>query len=167
PRRHATRLSLLSSMPDRPERPLADEYKRYFRELGSNIGMQDELNAPGKFAPYLKKSLLVRQTVVERISVDKLNIITERYDPSPRYDLVVVTNVFPYFNATELLLALSNIASMMAEGGYLIHNESRAQLSSMTETLGLPMLQARTVLIASGQGAPLFDGMAIHRKTER
>src|SRR5262249_52453800 len=28
PRRHATRLSLLSSMPDRPERPLADEYKR-------------------------------------------------------------------------------------------------------------------------------------------
>jgi hypothetical protein len=167
PTRHATQLSLLSSLPDRTQRPLTDEYKRYFRELGSNIGTQAPLKLPERFEPYLKKSLLVRQAVAERISVDQLNIITERYEPSPRYDLVVVTNVFPYFNATELLLALSNIASMMAEGGYLMHNESRTLLSSVTETLGLPLLQARTVLIASGQGAPLFDGVAIHRKTER
>src|SRR5262249_5843611 len=79
PRRHTTELSLLSSIPDRPERPLADEYKRYFREFGSSIGMQAPLDVPGKFAPYLKKSLLVRQEVVQRISVGKLNIITERY----------------------------------------------------------------------------------------
>jgi hypothetical protein len=99
------------------------------------------------------------------VSVDFLNITSERYDPSPGYDLVVVTNVFPYFEKTELLLALANISSMMSEGGYLIHNELQTFPREFLLPLGLPLEEARTVLIAKSESAPLFDGVAIHRKT--
>jgi hypothetical protein len=75
-----------------------------------------------------------------------------------------VTNVFAYFKATELLFALTNLAAMMKEGGYLIHNELQAVPSSFATPLGLALKQTRTVLIASGQGSPLFDGTVIHRK---
>ena len=46
-----------------------------------------------------------------------------------RYDLIVVTNVFPYLSDSELLLAMSNIARMLNPGGILIHNEPRPVLA--------------------------------------
>jgi len=165
PKRQVRQLSILSGVADSAAHPLSDEYQDYFRGLGRSIGEEAALEVPGDFTSHLKKSLRVRAEVAERVSADRLNIITERYDPAPGYDLVIVTNVFPYFNDTELLLALSNISSMMAEGGYLLHNEMRDAISPLAATLGLPPIQARTVLIAAGKVAPLYDGVAIHRKT--
>jgi chemotaxis methyl-accepting protein methylase len=119
----------------------------------------------------LKKSLRIGPEVTGKINADRLNIITERFERSdgstPNYDLVVVTNVFPYFNPTELLFALTNISAMLAEGGYLIHNELQTVPSSFITPLGLPLRQARTVLIASSENAPLFDGVAIHEKAKK
>jgi hypothetical protein len=161
------RLSLISGVGDSAARPLADDYKNYFRALGNSIGSESTLEVPGKLAAHLKKSLRVRPEIVRRISADRFNVITERYDPSPGFDLVVVTNVFPYFKPAELLLALDNIAAMTAAGGHLIHNELQAVPASFTEAAGLPIVQARTVLIAAAKDAPLFDGVAIHRKVRR
>jgi hypothetical protein len=53
---------------------------------------------------------------------------------------------------------------MMAEGGYLIHNELQPDISSFVIPLGLPVQLARTVLIAPGGDIPLYDTIAIHRK---
>jgi hypothetical protein len=161
------RLSLISGVGDSASRPLADDYTDYFRSLGNSIGSEISVEMPGILAAHLRKSLRVRPEIIRRISADRLNIITERYEPSPGFDLVVVTNVFPYFKPGEMLLALNNIAAMTSAGGYLIHNELQAVPASFTEAAGLPLVQARTVLIAADKVAPLFDGVAIHRKVRR
>jgi CheR methyltransferase, SAM binding domain len=157
-------LSILSGITETAARPLTGEFKDYFRRLGKSIGVEADLKLPAAYDSHLKKTLRIDPRISEMISVDRLNIITERYKPAPNYDLVVVTNVFPYFKPAELIFALANIAAMMAEGGYLIHNELQTVPSSVVTPLSLPLELARTVLIAPGGGAPLYDGVAIHRK---
>src|SRR5262249_14231327 len=158
-------LSILSGVDDSVGRPLSEDYKSYFRNLGGSIGDESAINVPSEMladlASRFKKSLRIRPEITGRINADRLNIITERFErsdgPTPNYDLVVVTNVFPYFGPTELLFALTNISAMLAEGGYLIHNELQTVPSFFITPLGLPLRQARTVLIASSESAPLFD----------
>lgn len=163
-RRSGFPLSLLSGVGDSPDRPLTDDFKDYFRKLGRNIGVEAPLEVPERYRAHLKKAVQVRPEVARMISAGRLNIITERYEAPAQYDLVVITNVFPYFDAPELALALANIAAMMADGGRLIHNELQAVPSSVAAALGIPLQQARTVLIAANERLPLFDGIAIHRK---
>jgi hypothetical protein len=55
----------------------------------------------------------------------------------------------------------------MADGGYLVHNELQTIPADFVTPLGLPLQQTRTVMIASGGNAPLFDGVAVHRKVSR
>ncbi len=157
-------LRVFTGLADTPAHPLTDDFKTYFNELGCSIGGSIPFSAPAEFRSRLTKSILVQSELIERIDAEKLNIITERYANSPKYDLVVVTNVFPYFNQIELLLALTNISRMIEAGGYLIHNELQSIPSLFVQAVGLPLAQARTVLIASGDSAPLFDGIAVHQK---
>lgn len=164
PQRKAVELALLSGIADTPERPLAADYKDYFRRFGLSIGSAETLDVPPIFSTRLRKRLRVSPSLAASVTAGKLNIITERYEPSPQYDLVVVTNVFPYFNAKELLLAAANVTAMMRPGGYLLHNEPRGELKLFTSQLGAPLLQSRTVLISEDKHAPLFDGVAIHQK---
>ena len=165
--RSDVRLSILSGIKESAAHPIAEDYKSYFQSFGKSIGAESKLEVPSHLSAHLSKSLRIDQEVVRTISVDRLNIVTERYADSPSFDLVVVTNVFPYFSAPELLFALTNISSMMAAGGYLVHNELQTVPSTFVTALGLPLRQARTVMITSDKVTPLFDGVAIHQKTPR
>lgn len=149
PKRRERRLTLLLEWND-------PEYVEYFRGLGRSVGTETAI--PGG------KSLLVSKELTERVAADKLNIIAERYDPPRQYDLIVATNVLVYFNNTELLLALSNIHSMLAGGGILIHNELRPEVEQFSAALRFPVLQARTLRLSQGTARPLFDSFVIHRK---
>lgn len=160
-----TRLQLLSGVPEREDRPFTPEYREYFSRLGAHIGQEDRLALPPGVSRHLGKSVDVRPEVVRRITADRLNIVTERYDPSPAYDLVVVTNVFSYFDPAAQVLALSNIEAMLKEGGYLIHNEPQSSLVAAADRLGLSLADARTVALAAHPQAALFDRVVIHRKT--
>ena len=65
------------------------------------------------------------------------------------------------------MLAMSNIAGMLAPGGVFLHNEARPALGGITAALGLPFEQSRHAVIANVRGAPapLFDSVWLHRKT--
>jgi hypothetical protein len=91
--------------------------------------------------------------------------VTERLD-APAFDLIVATNILPYFDDVELMLAMSNIAGMLGPGGVFLHNEARPVLGEITDALGLPFDQSRHVVIASVRGAPapLYDSVWVHRK---
>jgi len=155
PRRQERRLALVSRTKD----PL---FAEYFRSLGRHIGSEAALgNLPAR---YQGKSLAISKSVADRIRADRLNILTERYDPPPQYDLAVVTNVLVYFNNAELLLALSNIHSMLREGGYLIHNELRVEVEACGRMLGLAPVQARSLRLTVEGEKPLFDAFVILRK---
>ena len=94
--------------------------------------------------------------------------MTERLDGKP-FDLVIATNILPYFDDGELMLAMSNIAAMLAPGGVFLHNEARPVVGDMTAAVGLPFEQSRHVVIATVRGAPapLFDSVWLHRKTKQ
>ena len=52
------------------------------------------------------------------------------------------------------MLALTNIAAMLAPGGVFLHNEARPSMHDMTTALGLPVEQSRHAVIATVRGAP-------------
>jgi hypothetical protein len=166
-RRLPTTLRIVSGVPERDDRRFTPAYRRYFEELGASIGRQTSLALPPELAGHLGKSLAVDPAVAAAITAAELNVLTERYDPSPSYDLAIVTNVFSYFDPAQQALALSNIEAMLRPGGYLVHNEPQTALVSAAARLGLAMTDARTVLLAAHREAPLFDRVVIHRKAER
>ncbi len=145
---------------------LAPEFARYFQELGGAIGTPAPVPAlPPEFDSHLKKVIAVRRQVAQAVSVWPLDIVTGRLNEGPVFDLVVVTNVFSYFDSTELALALVNINAMMKPGAYLLHNEPRQQMESLGRTIGLVPVQSGTLQIsASGVKPPLFDTFVIQRK---
>jgi len=102
--------------------------------------------------------------LARNVTAAEMNILTERYDPSPGYDLVVATNILVYFNQQELRLALANICSTLRPGGYLVHNELRPEVESIARELNLAPVQARTIQMSAGAGKPLLDGIVIHRR---
>jgi len=130
-------------------------YREYFRRLGASIG-EVEVDGPWE------KTIRVRKQIAASVAAGKFNVITEL--GSGGYDLVVATNVLLYFNNAELLLALANLQSMLAPGGYLVHNEFRPEIDGYAEAAGLTPVQARTIRVAAGMKSPLYDGFAIYRK---
>jgi hypothetical protein len=163
--RQVTELSVLSGLTDTSTQPLSDDYRRYFREFGARIGRPLPRPRPGgRHENRLFKSLRIDEAIAQRITADRLNIITERYVSPHKYDLVIVTNVFPYFADIELALALGNIAAMLRDGGYLVHNEGRALLPVLAGASGLKLLQMRSLVIAPHDRTAVRDAVWIHRK---
>ena len=159
------RLDLVTGLAERNGLRFSDDFRDYFRRLGSGIGVVGNRELPPSLAGHLGKQVEVDSRLRGVLTVGRLNIIAERYDPSPRFDLIVVTNVFPYFETgLELPLAVANMAAMMAPGGRLIHNELGIMGESVFSAVGLPIEQVRTLLIASAPDRPLYDGVVIHRK---
>lgn len=176
--RQVTELSVLSGIGGTPGRPLMDGYRQYFQDFGTRIGEPSDQAPPAGLQGRLFKSIRIDEALARRLRADRLDIVTERYRSAPNYDLVVVTNVFTYFGDTELALALANIASMLRDGGYLVHNETRPVLAGLADTQGLKPVHLRSVLIAApartrasaGATEPagsLYDTLWIHRKTPK
>lgn len=161
PRRKNKTLTLLSGLAHDQNHQLTADYQAYFRGFGKFIGTEQAVPPNDFLTNHLRKAVLINPDIAARISADKLNIITERYVAAPNYDLVIVTNVFPYFDDTQLALALSNIAAMMRPGAYLLHNEARPLPAQAVQ---LPLRQAQTILLAKGPRGDFFDGVAIHQK---
>jgi CheR methyltransferase, SAM binding domain len=175
-------LTLLSGVGDSDSLSLQDDFRRYFQDLGRSIGSAATLPAqlpssPGPELPsarvsrprgyhgHLRKSIAVRPEASRVVDGAALNVVTERLADGP-YDLVIATNIFPYFDDVSLAMALTNIAAMLAPGGVLLHNEPRPLLRELTTELGLPLAHARTAIIATVRGAPpLYDSAFVHRKS--
>jgi chemotaxis methyl-accepting protein methylase len=106
----------------------------------------------------------VRAEAARTLDAEPLDIVTARFKPSA-FDLIIATNILPYFDDTQLVLAMTNIAGMLAPGGVFLHNEARPVLGELTDALGLPYQQSRQGIIASVRGAPaLSDTVWLHRK---
>jgi hypothetical protein len=171
PQSQPIRLFLLTGIAENASTHFADDYRAYFTSLGHAIGVEEPwpfaAASANASAQRLRKALRIAPELAQHLAARVGNIVTDR-SPTPSaalYDIIIVTNVFPYLNDTELLLALANIASQLAPGGFLIHNEPRPLLFSTATALGLPITQARTVLIATKtNGQHLYDAIWLHRR---
>jgi SAM-dependent methyltransferase len=126
------------------------EYRRYFSSLGGAIGTKNG------------STIHVDVDVARAIRAGRRNIMTDRWEAA--YDLAIATNVLVYFSSDELALAVANIGAMLRPGGWFLHNELRPEVDELAAAAGLEAVQARTVRIAEGRTAPLFDSFALYRK---
>jgi SAM-dependent methyltransferase len=143
---------------------LSDDYREYFQALGNRISVRGEGSGAATSTGQLGKKVRVRPEIARLVRAERLDVVTERLDEPP-FDLVIATNILPYFDDTELMLAMTNIARMLAPGGVFLHNEGRPILGEIGEALGMPFEQSRHATIAHVKGAPpLGDSVWLHRR---
>jgi hypothetical protein len=161
------KLTLVSGIGESPTLSIAEEYRDYFTRLGRSVGTVMG-GAVGSAPGHLRKTLSIGSPAARALSAEALDVVTERLD-GPPFDLVIATNILPYFDEVELMLAMSNVAGMLAPGGVFLHNEARPILQDITREVGMPVEQSRHAVIASvtGAPAPLFDSVWLHRKAVR
>jgi SAM-dependent methyltransferase len=165
-------LTLSSEIRENDNITLAPAYREYFGRVGDAIGQvlpaaAGTTRRPGDPGPTLQKRLRVTSAAARVLAATQLDIVSDRLEGEP-FDLIVATNILPYFDDPGLMLAMSNIAGMLAPGGVFLHNESRAALQEISRAVGLPFQQSRQVIIATvrGAAAPLFDSVYLHVKGE-
>ena len=160
-------LTLVSEIRETDTVTLSAGYREYFGQLGKAIADDDPPR--GGIATlvqgHLRKTVRVGKPAAGTLAAATLDVVTERLD-APAFDLIVATNILPYFDDVELALAMSNVAGMLAPGGVFLHNEARPVLGEITDALGVPFQQSRHVNIATVRGAPapLFDSVWLHRR---
>ena len=162
-RTRAPSLRLVSGIAETGTVGFSPEYRDYFSGLGRAIGKADaSATAP---AGHLGKLVSVGPDVARTLEPAALDIVTERLDAQP-FDLVVATNILPYFDEVEVSLALGNISAMLAPGGIFLHNDMRRSLPEIAAAAGLSFVQSRQAIIASVRGAPapLGDSVWVYRK---
>ena len=159
-------LTLISEIQASETITLSPEYREYFARLGSRIGGDDPaaVGDTGRSAA-LRKTVRVRTEAAQSLRAQQLDIVTERLT-GDAFDLVIATNILPYFDDRELMLALANISAMLAARGAFLHNERRPIMEELTAALGMPVEQSRHAVIATvrGASAPLFDSVWVHRR---
>jgi hypothetical protein len=158
-------LALVSEIGESETITLSAEYRAYFAQLGGAIGTitpAPAVNPSG--SGHLRKTVHVGAKAATTLTAATLDIVTERLD-GPAFDLIIATNILPYFDDVQLMLAMGNVSGMLAPGGVFLHNEARPVLGDITDALGLQFEQSRHVVIATVRGAaPLSDSVWIHRK---
>jgi hypothetical protein len=169
-------LTLVSGIREGNGVTLSSDYREYFALLGHAIGTvttSDE-HSPVRSAGHLLKTVQVGDKAARALSAVLLDIVAERLD-APGFDLIVATNILPYFDDVELTLAMSNVTSMLAPGGVFLHNEPRPLIGDITGALGAPYEQSRQVVIASVRdtastgsvrAGSLVDSVWLHRKMQ-
>jgi hypothetical protein len=160
------RLQLSTDIVEKDGLTFSREYREYFADLGTYLSSPPAaIRAVEDDEGRLRKSVQVSAALARVLRADPLDIVTERLTTAP-FDLVIATNILPYFDDRQLALAASNISAMLAPGGVFLHNEARPILGDLTTALGLPFEQSRHAVIASVKGAPapLFDSIFIHVK---
>jgi Nodulation protein S (NodS) len=155
------RLRLQTSVTEVGGVRFADEFRRYFTGLGAAIGESGPPETPVRGR--LAKTLDVASAVTHGLGAAALDVVVDRL--ADRFDIVVVTNVFPYLNDEELTLAVVNIGAMLAPGGVLIHNEPRPVIGRAAAAIGLSPIHTQSTVIASVEGspAPISDAVWMHR----
>lgn len=129
----------------------SEDYRQYLDTLGRAIGTREG------------QRIVLSAAAVSAVSARALDVVLDRTPLEA--DLVVITNVLPYIDDRELGPALANIAALLAPAGVLLHNEARPEVGAVADAIGLPLVQARTAVLATVRGAaPLYDSAFIHRK---
>lgn len=97
-------------------------WQRFATAIGSNV---EPLPLPSQVQNASRRAVRIRPEVVTLLDPMSLDIVLQRQDlpADQRYDLVIATNVFIYYDAFEQALALSNIESMLASGGVFLTND--------------------------------------------
>jgi hypothetical protein len=103
------------------------ELVAYWKEVGDRIGAVGQTDAPVAGGNLRLRTIRVQPQIVSQIQAEDLNIVVQRV-ADRRFDLIVATNVFVYYDVLDQALALSNVESMLGPGAFLLSNNSLLEL---------------------------------------
>jgi hypothetical protein len=98
----------------------------YWRRLGDRIGSTaTPMPVPPQIQNVDRRAIRIRPEIVTALDPQSLNIISQHEEaPSgQRFDLIVATNIFLYYDRFEQALALLNMQSMLNPGGVVLSND--------------------------------------------
>ena len=98
----------------------------YWRSLGDRVGAEvAPITPPNELQGLDARAVRIRPDVLLRLQSVDLNIVLERTNlaEADRFDLMVGTNIFIYYDAFERSLALENAGAMLKRGGLLLTND--------------------------------------------
>jgi len=134
--------------------PFNPEYLRgfnsYWQALGSEIGEQVKpVPVPLQLEQDVHmRAISVRPQIALRITPVDMNIVFQRMTASTaaeKFDLIIGTNIFIYYDAFEQSLARANLAAMLKPGGMVLSNDLLAdQAPSKLEEAHRTTIEVRT-----------------------
>ena len=98
----------------------------YWRRLGDRVGSKTTpMPAPSQIQNIDRRAVQIRPEIVKLLQPQPLNVISQHVEApaGKRFDLIVATNVFLYYDRFELALAMLNVESMLNTGGVLLSND--------------------------------------------
>jgi len=113
-------------LPREIDRPWPADLIAYWRSLGDRVGTEvAPIIPPNVFQGLETRAVRIRPDVVLSLQPVDLNIVLERINlaEADRFDLIVGTNIFIYYDAFERSLALENAGAMLKRGGLLLTND--------------------------------------------
>jgi len=115
-------------LPLDPDVPWSPDVLAYWKTAGDRIGTATAstpvtLNG----AKVNVRTLTVRPSVAARVDADDVDVVVQRIDQA-RFDLIVATNVFIYYDVLDQALAMANVRAMLRTGGFLVTNNALLEL---------------------------------------
>jgi SAM-dependent methyltransferase len=113
-------------LPRQAAPPWPPDLIAYWRSLGDRVGTEvAPIRPPEMFQGLETRAVRIRPDVVLACEPVDLNIVLERINlpEADRFDLMVATNIFIYYDAFERSLALENAGAMLKTGGLLLTND--------------------------------------------
>src|SRR5579871_929578 len=110
-------------LPRQIEHPWPADLIAYWRSLGDQVGAEVAPIRPPEAVE--TRAVRIRPDVVLAVQPADLNIVLERINlpEAERFDLMIGTNIFIYYDQFERSLALENAGAMLKHGGLLLTND--------------------------------------------
>lgn len=107
-------------------RPWPDALTTYWKSFGDRVAKPvAPIRPPGILQDLETRAVEIRPGVVLACEPADLDIIVQRLNlpAADRFDLIVATNIFVYYDPFEQSLALENSGAMLKPGGLLLTND--------------------------------------------
>ncbi|MBV8728739.1 MAG: hypothetical protein JO336_02915 [Acidobacteriia bacterium] len=124
--RAAKGVGYVVQLPHEVSRRWPAELIAYWNSLGDQVGSAASPIRPPAIFPGLEtRAVSIRPEVVRACEPVDLDIVLERLNlaAGDRFDLMVGTNIFVYYDSFQQTLALENAGAMLKPGGLLLTND--------------------------------------------
>jgi len=118
-------------LPRDPQQSWRPEAVEYWRAFGDHTGKTvAAIRPPAELKGLVSRAVEIRPAVVLASEPVDLNIVLERMNlpAAERFDLIVATNVFVYYDRLEQALALQNVSTLLKPGGILLSNDALPEI---------------------------------------
>jgi SAM-dependent methyltransferase len=118
-------------LPRDPRQSWTPAAVEYWRAFGNRAGKSvAPIRPPAALTELETRAVEIRPAVVLASEPVDLNIVLERMNlpEAERFDLIVATNVFVYYDRVEQALALQNVSTLLKPGGILLSNDGLPEI---------------------------------------